>query len=1009
MGQDERHYNIENLNRLFAIASLVLLGALIWLFKDDFSHKWKQYQDQFRSLEIEKTRVKYDLAKNQLDNSPEYQELQKQLEAAKKNYAEKCSDLGKTTKAIDKLNEEKDITEQQFRVVKAEMDAAKFHYEEAVVHHATDLTKAKSYYEKLDKRVQDLQASLNRIRESSEEQTQIITSCEEELKNLERQKRTVARQVEILERKLKKIDPGAMSMTNQIASLVRDMPVLEMSNSRNRVQQIVLKDVTENVNFMNVARVDRCTTCHLGIDNSDYQNSPQPFKTHPKLELFLGKDSSHPMDEFGCTVCHGGRGRGTDFVSAVHTPSSEEQRKEWEKKYGWHEYHHWKEPMYAKPYIEAGCFKCHSDQSIVKGAEKLNLGLNLIEKSGCYACHEIEKYKDWPKPGPALTHLASKSTKDWTYLWIASPQAFRHNTRMPAFFGQSNNSDPESVKRSEQEIHTMVHYLFAESQEFPLQSMPHWGDAQKGKEIVASVGCFGCHQIQPQPQKTPTSRQSLLKEQGPNLIGLGSKTSKVWLYNWLKDPHRYHPKTLMPDLRLSDEEAADAAAYLSQEKNTEFMAKKVPAIDEAVLNKIVDELLQKNMTPKQSQQKLQTMLLDEKLHFAGQKLIGSYGCYSCHDIKGFENYKPIGTELTEEGSKDTDKLDFGFVDIEHRKEAWFTQKLKDPRIFDMHKIRMADEKLRMPNFYFSDQEIEAIVTALMGLVEDGTVEKKKMPRTTKNLYMEEGQEIVRQFNCQGCHEIEGEGGVIQEDVISWLVNYDNRSPEEANAMRLSFSPPNLIGEGKKVHSQWLFEFLHEPTSIRPWLKARMPTYRFNTAHLNALVKYFNAIDSKRSPHEFPFSGIFDMKKITPEELEAGQKLFSKDYFGCAQCHIVGDKMPAGSADSWAPNFALAKDRLDPEWIIEWMHNPQALLPGTKMPTYFDPQNFEGAGPEDILGGDENLQIKALRNYILTLSQPQKEENKEKPKPEVQSQPPTSTSPSPVTSPAPPSTTAPEGG
>ena len=88
-------------------------------------------------------------------------------------------------------------------------------------------------------------------------------------------------------------------------------------------------------------------------------------------------------------------------------------------------------------------------------------------------------------------------------------------------------------------------------------------------------------------------------------------------------------------------------------------------------------------------------------------------------------------------------------------------------------------------------------------------------------------------------------------------------------------------------------------------------------------------------------------------------------------------MPAGSPDSWAPDFALAKKRLKPKWIVEWMHNPQALLPGTKMPTYFDPQNFATSGPEDILNGDEEKQIKVLSAYLLTLSN--SSQNQEQPK------------------------------
>jgi mono/diheme cytochrome c family protein len=318
--------------------------------------------------------------------------------------------------------------------------------------------------------------------------------------------------------------------------------------------------------------------------------------------------------------------------------------------------------------------------------------------------------------------------------------------------------------------------------------------------------------------------------------------------------------------------------------------------------------------------------------------------------------------LTQEGSKPIEQLDFGFVDIEHSNHAWFMQKLKDPRIFDQGKVKTPDEKLRMPNFHLTQEEAEAITTALLGFVKDKPAPTKIKPRTSENLNIEQGQKIIRQFNCQGCHTIEGEGGAIQPKVAEWLVKFDNRSESEAKALIPSFSPPNLIGEGRKVQPDWLFHFIHEPVTIRPWLKVRMPTYKLNVAHLNALIKYFNDLDNQ----EFPFASTGELKS-SAEEIEAGRKLLSNDYFGCAQCHVIGNKLPAGSQDSWAPDLSLAKTRLKPEWVIDWIKNPSALLPGTKMPTFYDPKNFDTSGPEDILGGDENKQIKALRDYIFSLS------------------------------------------
>ncbi len=946
------------------MASGVLLLAMVWMFFDDYSREWKSYQKQFRGLEIEKTRVKYDLASHDLEKNTSYQELRKQLEEAQKGTQSKVDELKQIEKQIEKLRAGNELIKQKSRFAKAEYDSAKFLYEDAVGHHENpqDIAQAKRVFDDLSQKVADLRSQEESSDRELNELTRKVKDSSQDIKKLEREQKTLSRQVDIAKRKLDRIDPQEMTTANRFADIVRDLPVIDLANPNLKIEQVVLKDLTDNVNFMQVPKADRCVTCHQGSTNPEYKEAPQPFTTHPNLELFLASDSAHPLEEFGCTTCHGGRGRGTDFNSAGHTPSTQQEAKEWEEKYKWHPIHHWETPMYPSQYVEAGCFKCHAGQEVIKGAEKLNLGMQLVEKAGCYACHNIDKYTGWPKPGPDLSRLASKTSKKWAYQWIKNPHDFRHNTWMPAFFGQSNNNDPQSLARTDQEIHAIVHYLFAHSQEPQYKEIPVQGDSKKGEELVSSLGCFGCHDMEQKPQNQKTTRDTLLREFGPNLTGMGAKTSKSWLYNWLKNPQGFSHTTRMPNLRLSDEEAADIAAFLMTDKDQGFSATDIPVIDENRLNAIIRDFLLKMTGVKETEQKIAQMSLEEKFDFAGQKLIRHYGCFGCHQIPGFENEKPIGTDLTEWGSKTAHGLDFGFIPIPHSSAAFAVQKLKDPRIFDKDRVREPNEKLRMPNFHFTEEEIEAVTTFLLGLVKDKPAPSKMVSRTPKNLFIEEGQKVVRQFNCQGCHVIENQGGAIAPMVTKWLVDFGGNSQTEAEAVGLSFSPPNLIGEGKKVHPEWLFAFLHKPETIRPWLKVRMPTFHFTTEDINSFVKYFNYLDAE----PFPFTESPEIK-MTPDELAAGERLFSKDYFSCAQCHIVGNKFPGGTPDRWAPNFDLAKKRLKPKWLFEWIKNPTALMPGTKMPTFYDPGSFNSAGPEDVLGGDENEQIRVLRDYIMTIS------------------------------------------
>jgi mono/diheme cytochrome c family protein len=198
---------------------------------------------------------------------------------------------------------------------------------------------------------------------------------------------------------------------------------------------------------------------------------------------------------------------------------------------------------------------------------------------------------------------------------------------------------------------------------------------------------------------------------------------------------------------------------------------------------------------------------------------------------------------------------------------------------------------------------------------------------------------MQQYNCIGCHEIEKRGGFVRK--------YYEENP--------TLAPPILNGEGEKVQSNWFFGFLKAPYPIRPWLDIRMPTFGLSDEHTNQLIGYFNGL----SKVDIPFAYVDD-RAIPPDHLDAARLLVSKDYFNCFSCHQQGSKTPEGPKDGWAPDLAMARQRLNPNWILKWIKDPQKIQPGTKMPSFYP------GGPDNILGGKEDLQIEALRDYLLSI-------------------------------------------
>ena len=237
------------------------------------------------------------------------------------------------------------------------------------------------------------------------------------------------------------------------------------------------------------------------------------------------------MNEFGCSSCHSGRGRGTDFYSSVHMPSTLEQKKEWEEKYDWEKMHYWLEPMLPTKYIQASCFKCHNSQPMLEGGETLALGLQLIDKSGCNNCHVMENFPSTRKNGPPLTNLNNKVNKEWVAKWIKNPQSFRYNTWMPHFFNQDNNSSDDMIKRNDTEIFAITNYLFKNQEDTIVadyidisESIENIDslDVVNGKDLFNILGCRGCHTIE------------------ENSVALGNIEIP---YNMLQSDYGYEPDT----------------------------------------------------------------------------------------------------------------------------------------------------------------------------------------------------------------------------------------------------------------------------------------------------------------------------------------------------------------------------------------------------------------------------------------------------------------------------------
>ncbi len=949
--------DIDKLNSLFAAVAIASLLSVLWMIWDDYAREWKRYQRQFQVIEQEVTQQQ--LANEQAGvDQAELARLAQQRDTAEQTLAGQQEQIAALEAELGDAQTDLDLATQEFRFARSIFDSARWNYEEAV-HKGGDSGGEQASMEEAETLLGAAQAREETLTTEVERIQGELDTLAASLIDAETGIGTLTREIDRLEGRLDSLRFG-------FTYAVRNAPMMDALNPSQRIRQVVMSDLRLDLNFADAPRVDRCQSCHLGANSGDYVNASQPFTSHPNLDLYVADTSVHPAAEFGCTVCHQGKGRATNFYRAVHTPSNESEEHRWEEELGWAHIEQWEWPMRPVAETEASCLKCHVGDTWFPDAPTLEYGLGIIENVGCFACHQLDRFDDARRVGPSLEHVGVKTTSEWAYNWVVDPKSFRPNTPMPKFFNLANTSDEYWTGRNQLEADAIVAYIFDASTDLELDEAPT-GNPADGAEIINTVGCLGCHIVdEPGSADYPTDQPRFTgyRQQGPNLWGVGSKVNADWLYTWVKDPEHYWIDTRMPNLRLTDGEAADVTAFLMSLTNPGWDNPTVPAVDTTLRDEVVLEYLKNTRTTADAEAMLASMADAEKRLYLGNQLIGRYGCFGCHLIEGFQDSGRLGTALSVWGSKATSQIDFGYLDIPHERGAFLHAKLASPRSVDDGKIKLPQEKARMPNFGLSPTEIEAVAIAILGYTDEVILDVKKPAQTPRKVAMEMGRQIVDDYNCRGCHIIEGRGGAIEQPIEALGVAAGMDA-----AVARSLAPPNLNTEGAKTQPEWLYRFLNEPTEIRTWFTVRMPTFGFNDEQLNGLTAYFSALDDVA----YPFDEKFTVSHEYPPELVNAGRTLAQGQLQCFRCHVQGGVPPAGQPpDNWAPDLALAAQRLRYEWLQDWIADPQSIFPGTKMPQYW--QDFDAPSPytaldeSPVLEANTRRQIAALAAYIMSIGQ-----------------------------------------
>lgn len=277
------------------------------------------------------------------------------------------------------------------------------------------------------------------------------------------------------------------------------------------------------VNLPQLGRADRCTTCHMAVDNPAFADGVQPLRYHPE-------HAQHPFEDFGCTICHHGQGLATS-ADAAHGQVP-----------------FWDDPLLPPEFLAASCVPCHETEDLVS-APRLLEGSRLFEQNGCRVCHQLKGKGGLV--GPALDGVGQRRSIDWMIRHFQAPAELSPGSSMPA------------VQLNEDQINDLTLFLLGQTGDvlnpyyLSRRVLP---TAAAGQRLYLRHGCIGCHRVGPHGGDV-----------GPDLTEPDARRDAGWVTYFLQQPHRLSPGILMPDYSFSDGEITALVAFISRLGETGFV------------------------------------------------------------------------------------------------------------------------------------------------------------------------------------------------------------------------------------------------------------------------------------------------------------------------------------------------------------------------------------------------------------------------------------------------------
>jgi hypothetical protein len=306
---DETFFNLKRLHLIFAVCSTALLGVTVWMLAADHFRSWKVYQRTFRDsvqpwlteaqireLETEK----FAAAEEELSAAlkaarasiPDLQLIEafrnqagqggegvdfRQLDSAYERLAAEPSEtardelLARLSKVVDAARLQMENADRGSRFRRAEFDEVRSTFEAAVGE-----GRSSAEVQKLEDRARRAKEDMDRMQADLAAVASRYESLVEILDKITAKEDAASRALEDLRAERDRMGRALVEQRPSLAKRLLRLPIIDAFGRPLAVDQTWLPELTIDYNFRHVARFDRCTTCHLGIEKTKPGSAHDP-------------------------------------------------------------------------------------------------------------------------------------------------------------------------------------------------------------------------------------------------------------------------------------------------------------------------------------------------------------------------------------------------------------------------------------------------------------------------------------------------------------------------------------------------------------------------------------------------------------------------------------------------------------------------------------------------------------------------------------------------------------